>query len=236
MAQYIPPHTRSVNSPDKSNTIHVLGDIFEQRANLDLQVVTIRRSSVINGAGVGNKASDKDTDTKSPTEPPTVSDLNNEMTAIIPQLLSVLKSIDSRLETQGATLGKLTICQNVMQKSINFGHANSSELKDRIVTLEKEKKKLLSQNDKLKCQGGDMATRLNNIDQQLAQLDHNNRRRNIVIDQVQESAGENTLDIALDILSVIDTSLSRGDIDFTQRVFTPGIKTKPILVALKSVA
>ena len=44
------------------------------------------------------------------------------------------------------------------------------------------------------------------------------------------------MDISLDILSVVDSSLSRGDIDFTQRVFRPGIKTKPILVVMKSVA
>ena len=40
----------------------------------------------------------------------------------------------------------------------------------------------------------------------------------------------------MDILSTVDVSLSKGDIDFTQRVFRPGIKTKPILVVLKSVA
>ena len=81
-----------------------------------------------------------------------------------------------------------------------------------------------------------MARWLDNIDQQLAQLDQNSIRCNIIIDGVQESTGENAMDIAMDILSAVDASLSRRDIDFTQRVFRPGIKTEPILVVMKSVA
>ena len=123
-----------------------------------------------------------------------------------------------------------------MQKSIDFGHANSSDLKDRIVTLEKENQRLISQNKELKSQGRDTTRRLDNSDQQLAQMDHNNRRRNMLIDGVKESTGENTLDIALDILSAIDQNMSRNDIDFTQRVFRQGNKTKPILVVFKSIA
>ena len=49
-------------------------------------------------------------------------------------------------------------------------------------------------------------------------MDHNNRRRNILIDGVKESAGENTRDITLDILTAVDQYLTKGDIDFTQRV------------------
>ena len=49
---------------------------------------------------------------------------------INPLLPPILKSIDNKLESQVTTLGKLTISQNVMQKSIDFGHANSSDLKD----------------------------------------------------------------------------------------------------------
>ena len=81
-----------------------------------------------------------------------------------------------------------------------------------------------------------MTRRLDSIDQQLAQLNHNNRRRNILLDGVDASEGENTRDIALDILSNIDSNLSISDLDFSQRVYRPGNKGKPILVALKSVA
>ena len=155
---------------------------------------------------------------------------------INPRLLSILKFIDNKLESQGATLGKLAISQNVMQKSIDFGRTNSSDMKDRIVSLEKENQRLISQNKELKSQGRDTTRHLDNIDQQLAQMDHNNRRRNMLIDGVKESTGENTLDIALDILSAIDQNMSRNDIDFTQRVFRQGNKTKPILVVFKLIA
>ena len=104
------------------------------------------------------------------------------------------------------------------------------------MVLEKENKTLIAQNRNLESQGRDMSRRLDSIDQQLAQLDHNNRRRNILIDGVKESDGENTVDITLDILSVIDPSLARSDMDFTQRVFRPGNKAKPILVVFKSIA
>ena len=241
MAHYIPPHARGTWSPDKSELSLLSEDIFEPRVSQNLQNVTIRRPSVPNNIGFGNENVKQ-------TEIATLSvnkeipktgleiDLDSDTTTIDPQLLTVLKSIDSRLANQGATLDKLTVSQNVMQKSIDFGHANSSDLKDRIVTLEKENKKLLNQNKELESQGRDMTRRLDSIDQQLAQLDHNNKRRNILIDGVQESQGENTMDIALDIMLNLDKELKRDDIDFTQRIFRPGNKTKPILVVMKSVA
>ena len=232
MAQYIPPHARGAGSPDKSQTLNVLTDIFEPRNTPDSKNITVRKSSVstkLAQTEIDKKESiAEDTETKSKDDPGT--DLNN------PELLTILKSIDSRLASQGATLDKLNVSQSVMQKSIEFGHANSSDLKDRIVTLEKENQKLLSQNVSLTSQGRDMSRRLDSIEQQLAQIDHNNRRRNILIDGVVETAGENIIDIAIDILSSVDQSLTKGDIDFTQRVFRPGNKTKPILVVLKSVA
>ena len=189
MAQYIPPHARGASSPDKSHTTQTLTDIFEPRVPISHQNVTIRRSSVINNFIESNK-------TKAESEnESTENDPDSDLTPVSPQLLTVLKSIDQRLANQGATLDKMTISQNVMQKSIDFGHANSSDLKDRIVVLEKENTKLIAQNSDLESQGRDMTRRLDNIEQQLAQLDHNNRRRNIIIDGVQESEGENTMDI-----------------------------------------
>ena len=79
-----------------------------------------------------------------------------------------------------------------------------------------------------------MNRRLDNIEQQLAQSDHNNRRKNIIIDGIGESEGENTRDIAVDILSALDPNLSKNDLDFTQRVYRPGSKIKPILVVCRS--
>ena len=184
---------------------------------------------------INNLIEENKTKAETDTEP-AKNDPASDPKPINPQLLTVLKSIDTRLANQGATLDKMTISQNVMQKSIDFGHATSSDLKDRIVVLEKENQKLLTHNSELESQGRDMTRRLDNSDQPLAQLDHNNRRRNILIHRVQDSTGKNTLDIALDILTEVDPSLTRGDIDFTQRVFRPGIKTKLILVVMKSIA
>ena len=53
-----------------------------------------------------------------------------------------------------------------------------------------------------------------------------------MIDGVKESAGENTRDIVLDILTTVDQSLTKGDIDFTPRVL--GLVTKPNLYSLYS--
>ena len=40
--------------------------------------------------------------------------------------------------------------------------------------------------------------------------------------------------IAVDVLSGIDPNLTKSDIDFTKRVYSPGNKTKPVLVAFRS--
>ena len=98
MAHYIPPHARGNTSPDKLTPTPVLSDIFEPRDNLGNQNVTVRRSSVINGTGTGANAGDK---SGSVIETSTNSALDSDTTAIDPQLLTVLKSIDSRLATQG---------------------------------------------------------------------------------------------------------------------------------------
>ena len=55
------------------------------------------------------------------------------------QLLATLTSIDSKLEEQGAISKKMTISQTVLQKSIDYAHANTSDLIDRVVMLEREK-------------------------------------------------------------------------------------------------
>ena len=163
-------------------------------------------------------------------------DLVGDPTPLNPRLVRMLQSIDDKLTEQGGTLNKMTISHNVMQKSIDFAHANSSDLKDRIVTLEKENKKLIKQNEVLESNTRDVTRRLDGIDQQLAQLDHNNRRHNILIDGVHESNGENTRDIAVDILTKVDPTITSSDLDFSLRVYRPGNKGKQILVVLKSVS
>ena len=60
------------------------------------------------------------------------------------------------------------------------------------------------------------------------------RRRNILIEGVPVSQGENTLDIAVDIISKLIPHIAHSDIEFIQRVHKPGAK-RPILVILKSI-
>ena len=228
--QYVPPHVRAVKTPDKLNISNDMDGIFEPRVGVDPQNVTVRISSVVHSAGTmknGGKGSESDIE-------PEKDDPDRDPPPINPVLMAMLTSIDDKLTEQGGTLSKMSLSQNVMQKSIEYAHANSSDLKDRIVSLEKENTNLLSQNEHLNSQARDMSRRLDDIEQQLSQLDHNNRRRNIIIDGVGESAGENTRDIAIDILSNIDPNISKVDIDFTQRVYRPGNKNKPILVVFKS--
>ena len=70
---------------------------------------------------------------------------------------------------QGGTLNKVIISHNVLQKSIDYAHANSSDLKNRIVSVKKENSRLISQNEQLSSQARDMSRRLDNSEQQLAQ-------------------------------------------------------------------
>ena len=69
-----------------------------------------------------------------------------------------------------------------------------------------------------------MGRRLDIIEQKLKQNYHTQRRRNILSEGVNETVGENTLDIAIDILSAILPHISRSDLELVQRVNKPGGK------------
>ena len=228
--QYIPPHERGGVTPDKSESLYNLG-IFEPRPNNDDKNVTVRRSSLAKS----NHSLNTIESVKTPSATQVNNDLNTDQAPINPLLLAILKSIEDKLDDQGGTLRKVSVSQSVLQKSIEFAHANSSDLKDRIVQLEKQNHQLMKNNEVLQSQGRDMNRRLDNIEQQLSQADHNNRRRNIILEGVGISEGENPMDIVLDILVHVEPNNSRSDIDLAQRVYRPGGKTKPILVVFKSV-
>ena len=119
---------------------------------------------------------------------------------------------------------------------MDFAHANTSDLKDRVVKLEKDNIQLQGKNKILESQNRDMNRRIGNIEQHLALLDHGNKRRNILIDGVPESVNENTTDIAVDILSALDADINGQSIEYSQRVHRPGAKVKPILVVMKSLS
>ena len=69
-------------------------------------------------------------------------DLNTDQAPLNPQLVAVLKLIEGKLDDQGGTLLKVCVSQRVLQKSIDFALANISDLKERILQLEKQNHQL----------------------------------------------------------------------------------------------
>ena len=79
-----------------------------------------------------------------------------------------------------------------------------------------------------------MSRRIDGIEQKLEQNDHALRRKNILIEGVPHTNGENVSDIAIDILTSLKPGLTDREFEFVQRVSKPGGK-RPILVVFKSV-
>ena len=119
-------------------------------------------------------------------------------------------------------------------KALDFTQENLKDLKARVECLETGNATLKKQNSDYHRMSRDLNRRVNDIEQQLCTNDHNMRRRNILIEGVPISQGENTLDIAVDIISNIMPNISHSDIEFTQRIHKPGTK-RPILVIMKSI-
>ena len=116
---------------------------------------------------------------------------------------------------------------------MQFTQDNLKDIKTKLTLLEKENQTLKSQNEEYHRLSRDLNRRVIDIEQQLAQNDHNLRRRNILIEGVGVSQGENTLDIAVDIIARLLPNFPASEIEYTQRVSKPGGK-KPILVIFKS--
>ena len=242
MAEYIPPHERKADyneDPDKSIS-NLLNEVFEPRGIDNQMNITVRKSSIhskleeLNGKVNKQVTNGNSKDGAPVTGSDDTAEVSQDDPPINPRLLAILSSIEGKVTEQGATLTRIDLSQTQIQKSVDYAHANVSDLKDRVVKLEKENCKLQDKNEILESQNRDMNRRIGNIEQQMALIDHGNKRRNILIDGVPESANENTTDIAVDILSMVDKDVKSHSIEYSQRVHRPGAKVKQILVVMKS--
>ena len=101
--------------------------------------------------------------------------------------------------------------------------------KKRHELLEKENKSL-HERILLEKRDRDTDRRLNDIAQQIAELDNSLRKHNILIEGVPQTQGENTLNIAMDVLTLICPNITPANIDVVYRVGNPNVSNRPILV------
>ena len=95
--------------------------------------------------------------------------------------------------------------------------------------LEKENKSL-HERILLEKRDRDTDRRLNDIGQQIAELDNSLRKHNILIEGVPQTQGENTLNFAMDVLTLICPNITPTNIDVVYRVGNLNVSNRPILV------
>ena len=147
--------------------------------------------------------------------------------------MAMFDSLNSKMIEEIDRLKKIDISAATTNKSLQFTQDNVSDLKKRVITLENENKRLQKESENYFKQTRDLGRRLDTIEQIFEQADHTQRRKNLLIEGVTETQGENVLEIVLDILTAILPRITQGDLDFTQRINKPGGK-RPILVVFKS--
>ena len=214
---YIPPHTRSTTISDKSsvNTYPIHVPVFlTDKDNDDYPPLNITvRKSIGTPSNVQTPSSNID--------PPH------------PVLCAMFDALDAKMNDQLSRLKRMEISGVNTNKALQFTQDNVDDLKKRVNALEEENKSLKNMNCKYHGLTRDLNRRVSDIEQHMAQNDHNMRRRNFLIEGVPVTPGENTLDIVVDIISNIVAGFSHTEIEFAQRVNKPGAK-RPILVILKS--
>ena len=208
---YIPPHERADKSPVSQN----LATNFDA----DLTNITVRKSF---GEDITKRSMMAMLEEDDPNPPH-------------PALVTVLASLNDKMNEQINRLKKMNIESVNTNKSLQFTQDNLKDLKEKVTKLETENENLKKENIEYHRMSRDMVRRIDNIEQRLEQNDHTQRRRNILIEGVAYTAGENVHDIAVDILSKLKTGITHKDFEFVQRVSKPGGK-KPILVVFKSVS
>ena len=205
-AHYIPPHERK-GQTDKSLV-----------ASPQLTNITIRRSN----------ATDK------PIQALDLDISNVEEEPPQPTIMDMFTSLNAKMTEQIDRLKRMDVSAVNTNKSLQFAHDSLKDLKSKVEMLGNENIMLRKQADQYQRHTRDMGRRLDNIEQRLEQNDHAQRRKNILIEGVAESEGENAVDIAVDIVSNILPNFSRNDLEFAQRITKPGGK-RPILVIFRSV-
>ena len=173
-AHYIPPHERTaIGQPDKSFGSSPL-----------LTNVTVRRSSTTN-----------------PDKP--VLNLGLDMPNVEetvkpePTVMEMFTSLNSKMTEQIERLKKMDVSAVNTNKSLQFAHDNVKDLQTKVDALGNENDMLKKQVEQYQRHTRDMGRRLDNIEQRLEQNDHTQRRKNILIEGVNETEGENPMDITI---------------------------------------
>ena len=210
-AGYIPPHARLA---DKLPAF--LSD--DSNENTSAINVTVHRSNVASIPRADGK-SNQETDDSQPH----------------PAIMAMFESINDKMSEQISRLKRMDLAAVNTNKSLQFTQDNVTDLQTRVQALENENKNLAKQNEECQRHTRDMGRGLDLIEQKLEQNDHTQRLRNILIEGVAESQGENVFDIAIDILTAILPQMGTGNLEFAQRVNKPGGK-RPILVVFKTIS
>ena len=151
-----------------------------------------------------------------------------------PTIVAMFNSLSDKMNNQINRLKKMDISAANTNKSLQYTQDSLKDLKTKVDQLKSENKTLKKENERYHRQTRDICRCIEDIEQKLEQNDHALRRKNILIEGVAESAGENVLDIAIAILKALKPDITKRDFEFVQRVSKPGGK-RPILVVFMSV-
>ena len=128
------------------------------------------------------------------------------------------------------SLQKLHETCTATKNSLQFSQSDILDLQKKHELLEKENKSLHERILLLEKRDRDKDRRLNDIAQQIAELDISLRKHNILIEGVPQTQGENTLNIAMDVLALICPNITPTNIDVVYRVGNLNVSNRPILV------
>ena len=130
----------------------------------------------------------------------------------------MLETMNNNLAAQAVSLEKLHETCTATQNSLQFNQADILDLQKKHELLEKENKSLHERILFLEKRDRDKDRRLDDIAQQIAELDNSLRKHNILIEGVPQTQGENTLNIAMDVLTLICPNITPTNIDIVYRV------------------
>ena len=145
-------------------------------------------------------------------------------------ILAMLETMNNNLAAQAVSLQKLHETCTATQNSLQFSQSDILDLQKKHELLEKENKSLHERILLLEKKDRDKDRRLNDIAQQIAELDNSLRKHNILIEGVPQTQGENTLNIAMDVLTLICPNITPTNIDVVYRVGNPNVSNRPILL------
>ena len=108
------------------------------------------------------------------------------------------------------------------QHSLQYSQKDIGELQGKCAALQEEnttlRECLLIQESAMR----DVHRRLDEIEQQLAVLDNKERKKNLLLEGIQETPQENSAEIAVVILSKLQPGFSTSDVDNAYKINRPG--------------